>query len=260
MQQVRGKKYALYNNCTVNPSTALEPSDSGEFALTYTCNRPIPPLQLSCVHDTGIPASGSSACSNAINYGRDPATGAERKKIIKGPHNQNIKDPDFCRKMVGTNVGLNGGKVMFAVLQKRGMNGLGFGWVDCAVYLDYFPSATAKLQYGQGEGLIAAYRAWIEHEGCDPEGGTTVTTTPATTTTTMAATVPARRRRRRGSARRRRGRKQARRRRGRKEGDIRPSRRRRSSRRRRRRRRPVSLAELEPLFKEVRMRVRSMAL
>lgn len=252
-------------NCTVNPSTALEPSDSGEFAFTYTCNRPIPPLQLSCVHDTGIPASGPSACSNAINYGRDPATGAERKKIIKGPHNQRIKDPDFCRKMVGTNVGLNGGKVMFAVAQKRGMNGLGFGWVDCAVYLDYFPSATAKLQYGQGEGLIAAYRAWIEHEGCDPEGGTTVTTTPATTTpatttTTMAATVPARRRRRRGSARRRRGRKQARRRRDRKHGDLRPSRRRRSSRRRRRRRRPVSLAELEALFKEVRMRVRSMAL
>jgi len=293
-----------YPHCTVNPSTALEPSDSGEFAFTYTCNRPIPPLQLSCVHDTG----------NAINYGRDPATGAERKKIIKGPHNSGIhtlKDPDFCRKMVGTNVGLNGGKVMFAVLQKRGCRAW-YCWADCATYLDYFPSATAKLQYGQGEGLIAAYRAWIEHEGCDPEGGTTVTTTHATTTTTtvpatttmaattthatttmaatttttttvptaatthatttmaatttttttvptaatthatttMAATVPARRRRRRGSARRRRGRKQ---------GDVRPSRRRRSSRRRRRRR-AVSLAELEPLFKEVRMRVRSMAL
>merc|ERR1719324_148204 len=221
-QQVRGKKYTRLQNCTVNPSTALEPSDSGEFAFTYTCNRPIPPLQLSCVHDTGIPASGSSACSNAINYGRDPATGAERKKIIKGPHNQRIKDPDFCRKMVGTNVGLNGGKVMFAVLQKRGAAAW-YWFLDCAVYLDYFPSATAKLQYGQGEGLIAAYRAWTEHEGCDPEGGTTVTTTPATTTpatttTTMAATVPARRRRRRGSARRRRGRKQARRRRDRKHG------------------------------------------
>lgn len=231
----------VYNNCTVNPSTALEPSDSGEFAFTYTCNRPIPPLQLSCVHDTG----------NAINYGRDPASGAERKKIIKGPHTTGgyLTDPDFCRKMVGTNVGLNGGKVMFAVLQKRGQRAW-YWWADCAVYLDYFPSATAKLQYGQGEGFIASYRAWIEHEGCDPEGGTTVTTTPATTTTTMAATVPARRRRRRGSARRRRGRKQ---------GDVRPSRRRRSSRRRRRRR-AVSLAELEPLFEEVRMGVRSMAL